>query len=71
MKASGYLLIVATYLDRGEAVPKRLRDWAPPYWTEYIGLTLPEEYDHCAADLRETRVMRFLLAWAMAKDAGE
>ena len=71
MKASAYLLLAASYLDRGEVVPKRFRDWAPAFWTEYIALTLPDPYEFNSADIRETRVLRFLLAAAMARDAGE
>ena len=71
MKASSYLLLAAAYLDRGEPVPKCYRDWAPAFWTEYIALTLPDPYEFKSADIQQTRVLRFLLAAAIAKDAGE
>lgn len=44
------------------------RTAAPPGWTEWICLTLPDADEWDQAEVDETRVMRFLLAAAMARD---
>ena len=66
---SEWLGYCARSIERGIPVQGSL---APSGWGTYIAATLPQSGDDYAAfELAETRVMRFLLAAAVAKAEGQ
>ena len=72
LKPSQFLLLCAEALDGGNEIPPELRARGPDGWHEWIVLTLPDVITEYATEreLSRTRPMRFILAAAMAADAG-
>ena len=73
MRPSRWLTLAAEALDGG-FTPMAVSLYPPPLgWQDYVTMTLPscDCYDHHAEDIVETRVLRFLLAAAIAKEEGQ
>jgi hypothetical protein len=65
MTVSEFLGYCARSIEAGIPVQGSL---APKGWGAYIGLTLPQDSDHASPEeVVSTRVLRFLLAQAIAK----
>ena len=71
-KPSEFLLACAEFYDAGEEIPPELRSRAPDGWHDYLALTLPEPFapEYVSGELCRLRTLRFMLAAAMAADAG-
>jgi hypothetical protein len=65
MTVSEFLGYCARSIEAGIPVQGSL---APKGWGAYVGLTLPQDSDHASPEeVVSTRVLRFLLAQAIAK----
>ena len=73
MKISRWLTLAAEAVDGGFTPMAVSLYPPPPGWDTYLVMTLPacDCYDHHAEDVIGTRVMRFLLAAAIARSQGE